>query len=277
MTEELREDLPKEDLLMIFDKDSNRTIFQKILVLLFNKTIFNSIILFIIVITAYYGIYSYYDYLNPIAALIAGSILTILLIIMRESYNSIKNKNNISLAFNNELMRNWNILRMNFRTLKQELNIVTEEQFIISIVYSIQLDICKLLVLNFPKKAINIDLMNINDYINDSNEINELIRNRENIRQHGFINAKQYHSALKVYDDQIITKTKGILEHILRLLELNGRLMKLDSTDIKYLMNKDNLEEFSKLNRLNKSRIENDIKSAHERNIQTLIIFDSKI
>lgn len=277
MIEDKNEDLPREGLLILFDKNKNRTIFQKILVLLFNKTIFSSLILFIVAVSFYCAIYYYFNYLNPVFALVTGSILTILLIIIREKFNLINNRNNFFLLFTNELATNWNSLRNNYRTLKSELNRLNDDNFIISIIYFIQLDICRLILLNFPKKSMDMDLMNINLYIKDSNEINQLIQNRKDIQRHRFINDKQFRSALKVYDNQIIGKTENALDHILRLLEFNGRLIKIDDSELNNLINEKNLDEFSKLNRLDKEKIRDNIKEARERNIKTLIIFDSKI
>ena len=192
---------PEIHLEMYFRK--KHSLIGKIKRFIFDKNIFISLILFGITITIISKIYFDYNDINPIIALITGSFWTLLFVIMWESYNSMNKKSEILLAFNNELVRNWGYLRDNFKRLKNEQELINNKQITLSPIFKVQFTIYKLIVQNFPRELVNMELSDINQYIKDSHEINELIRTREGIQQHKHMNDEEYRQALKKCNDLI--------------------------------------------------------------------------
>lgn len=75
-----------------------------------------------IIVVISYVIYSWYRALDPVLTLAFTAILTTLLLIIWESYNSENKKNDAIIAFNSELIENLIILLNNNKYLNKQLD-----------------------------------------------------------------------------------------------------------------------------------------------------------
>lgn len=245
-----------------------------------NTIIFISIILLIIIVISFYEIYIRYNTLIPISALIGTSFLTLLLVIIRDSYSTMNKKDKILLSFTNELHRNWINVKANSNKILTEIEYINTNKIIFDPLFTIQFDVYKLMVQSFPEEIIKLGLNEIEDYVLRSHEINELLTFRENIpkKRHYFKLDTYTHlnllNALKTNDEIIINRSKKLLESIIRLLEKNGRIIKIEGIEeVKNLTNPKYLERFLEQNKLKKGMItEDNIKKSYERNISTIYI-----
>ena len=203
----------------------------------------------------------YYNYLIPISSLIIIPLFTLLLLviwdIIKESYKSKNNLEEILFAFNSELVRNFeNLLKNRSQLNRSLLYLKKEKKMNAAPLYKIQLDIYDTLRQVFPEQLIYMGYFEIEEYVGLSNEINEFKRTRELSGIHRHVEFKNYISAIENIDNQIIGSIDELLKIIHSiLLKSSVKLLELNINDIKELTEEKNYSKFLKLHGLRKSNI----------------------
>lgn len=205
MTEELKHILIKPIL--------KQTVRNKVTCYLTNKTIILSLtIIAFIIIISYLNIK--YNYLTPVITLIATSLLTLFLLTIWETYNSLNYKNALFTAFTEEITGNLVLLLENNNKLNNELNMLNNDKksgyFRLK---KIKLNIFEVLKHTFPEELFNLGFTNINQYISISQDFNHTIIYKEKLTFKATHKGEQADNVIKL-DEELKIKIKKLIKYI---------------------------------------------------------------
>lgn len=203
-----------------------------------------SLIFFVIsvVILNYVLIISYFNFLIGLYGLLSASLLTLLLLIIWESYKA-RNKEKLYLqAFMNELEHNMIVIFSNLDKLKIEnknFNVNKLNLFDIEPYYQIRFDFWTSLMQNIPLDFLKIDIRNFEAFIFESHRFNEMLEARNDSLKNPLINVKPIDDSpldiftnvfliKKQYNEMLIKQCEKVSQYLEETLKSRGKLTKLD-------------------------------------------------
>lgn len=198
--------------------------------------------IFSFIIFAYIIVTIDFTYLSGLAGLLSASSLTLILLILRENYNSRNKERTYFQAFMNELESNMMVMYSNLNKIKLEkgrfdgnhLNIWDIEPY-----YHVQFDIWNSLKQNMSLNFLKIDIRNFDAFIFNSHIFNEMIEARDNALKNPLIKVKPTDDApldiftnvfliKKMYNEMLLEQCEKVIQYLENVLESRGKLIKLD-------------------------------------------------
>ena len=262
-------DNPFIGMIMVLGHDNVRSKIKRFLSCIINKgTIISTLI--IITLIALYLIISYNnDYLKSISLIIIPPLLTLLLIIFRESYISKDSQRKYIYSFHKEVFRNFKSVLINLSKVNNELEVIKGNQINYKPLHNIQLNMYNLLEQVSPEQLTNIK--NIEEYIYHSNEVNEIIKSRDIAIMSQNINILE---SCKICDKDMKKSLGKLILAMQNILESTLRSVVLDQNEIKELNDTKNYNKFLEIHRLKKESITIDFfkKNYIENNSKVIIL-----
>lgn len=158
-------------------------------------------------------------------------ILTILLIIIWDGYNSQKKEESLIMAFVMELFFNINALNNNSEMIFKELIYLKKGQQVVNALRPLNNEVWLLLSYNTPTSLYKADILGKLAWIYYRvSDINENIRSRENYRINNR-NTKSYNLTMTMYNSSISALTTSIIIFLEEFLNSEELIMNLEGID----------------------------------------------
>lgn len=143
-------------------------------------------------------------FLSGVIATIIGFIFTIIWDIYKYRRDIGSRDNTILTAIGEELRSNYEISTLNKNILLEEIKVLDENKSVVTPLCFLQSGFWELVKVNLPSALAKGDsLLKIRKMAQSTNEINEVIRSRENYRVHNGA-MSNYSSRLKIYDQILL-------------------------------------------------------------------------
>ncbi|MGF7117871.1 hypothetical protein [Methanobacterium oryzae] len=198
--------------------------------------------------------------------------ISFLLIVIYESIKSNYIELGLINALNNEVYRNFTTAKNNTDRLLINLEYLPNNQNIFAPLVKFQLNTYNIIKQVIPHRIYENGLV-LENYAGIANQANDLIKYIEEIGQNTHINDNTYISTLYERNKDILGSTTMLLNLINSYFEKKGKILELDSKEIEKLTNKENYDEFIKLNNIDKNSFSiNEFQDAHNRNVMNVFI-----
>lgn len=222
---------------------------------------------------------------SQVAIAILTALMTFVLVILRENYNSANDKIVYFQGFMMEIKNNMEFLNANHKTACYENKrlfrheIEDTDDFIIEPIFPIQFEFWELLKTKMNLKDLNMDLKELERFVYDARRYNTVINHRNDLK---LFYDKTVFDNRKRYNTSLITLAEYMRdEHLFNAMKKRGILIHFDENKMKHLKKKDACEfirylkkcvpKFENIKLTSKNK--DDLETSFDRNPDELYIY----
>lgn len=177
-------------------------------------------------------IYSYLlsEYIAVISSLsvIFTPILTLIFLLIVESWNDMKKEENFSRAFGDEMILNLQNLKNNLANLQEEQKMIANENKIkLYPLHCVNLDVWEIFNQNVSIGSFKINYKELNNFVFNSRKYNDFVQQRSLIPIR-----REYFDAREILNVPLIFLNDVVITHLVKVLASIGKLYKIKIDDL---------------------------------------------